>query len=167
MQLFKSSKEPLQEVCNVYDSIDTLPQWNWIKVHETGNLAYIKILPNYRKLKEENTEELEEFWAKIYDEFIEEFGFSENYIEVLDHKKRIAILKNDFVITDNRFLLNHIRIAENRLKEIEKTAPIGVSFRESIVMIEKEQGIKIDAKKISVADYNSYIKTMNKNGKAD
>ena len=166
MRLFNLSVKALEEV---YKSIDTLPQWNWIKIHETGNLGFIKVKSSYRGIKDEATPELEKEWEKIYDEYIDEFGLTESYTEMMDERKKIAILKNQYVTTEKRVLLNHIRIAEKRLEESleEKEKNGGVDFRESIVLIEKQQGIKIDAKKITVADYNSYIKIINKNGKAN
>ncbi|MBV1929796.1 MAG: hypothetical protein KUG81_09845 [Gammaproteobacteria bacterium] len=155
------------KLSRTYNSIDDLPQWNWIKVHETNNLGYIRALSSYRKLGKYVSRSLEKRWDDMYEEYMDEFGLTESYLENLEDKKKLANLQNEFILTNNKVLLNHIRIAKNRLKENEGLKGKGIEFRESIVLIEKQQGIKIDAKKISVADYNAYIKIINKNGKAD
>ena len=54
----------------VYSSIDDLPQWNWVQIHKTGNLGYIKKLENYRNIKIDNSLVLEQLWLQIYDEYL-------------------------------------------------------------------------------------------------
>ena len=161
--LFKKSGSNLQ--LDTFKSIDDLPQWNWNQVHKTGNYAFIKKLPSYRNLEEDNSEELINIWHQIYDEFIEEFGFSKEYMELLEAKKRIAEMKIQYIQTDEQHLLTLIDIEEidfkNRFNQEE-----GVRFEAVIMAIEKRQGMTIDPKTLTVYKYNSYIRTIKeeKNG---
>lgn len=150
----------------VYSSIDDLPQWNWVQIHKTGNLAYIKKLDSYRKLEKDNSLTLESIWLDIYDEYLEEFGISKSYKEILERKKNIAKLKNQFILTSDRSILNFIKIEELELEAtFDKTEVQG--FESVVVGIEKIQRIKINPKTITVYEYNNYLRTLNEqnNGK--
>jgi hypothetical protein len=139
MLLGISSKRKLG---SYYSSINDLPQWNWNKIHDTGNLAYLEKLDNYRNLQEKETEGLVELWHLIYDDFLLEFGLSDNYREVLRKQKEIANLKLQYINTSDRHLLNLIEIEELELKStFDNTHSLG--FERICVEIEKKQGIKI------------------------
>ena len=147
------------EQYEVYGSIDDLPQWNWVQVHKSGNLAYIKKLDTYRKIEEDNSLELEKIWLEIYDEYLEEFGLSKEYKEILERKKNIARMKNEFIMTDNRTLLNFIKIEEMELKNTLDNSG-GMSFESVVDGIEKIQKIPINIKEITVYKYNNYLRTL-------
>lgn len=145
----------------LFSSIDNLPQWNWAKVHETGNLSYLKKLESYRKLEEDNSADLQDLWLSIYDEYLEEFGLSKEYKELLEKKKEIAALKNEFIITENRSLLNFIKIEEMELKaSFDKSE--GMSFESVVIGIEKIQKVNLKVKEITVYEYNNYLRTLKK-----
>jgi hypothetical protein len=128
-------------------------------IHKTGNLAYIKQLDSYRKVKEDNSLVLEQVWLSIYDEYLEEFGLSKEYKEILERKKEIARMKNEFIMTDNRSLLNFIKIEELELEaSFDKSE--GMSFESVVVGLERVQKIHIDIKKITVFEYNNYLRTL-------
>jgi hypothetical protein len=155
-----SKKSENKSQAKVFSSIDDLPQWNWVQIHRTGNLAYIKQLDSYRKLDVDNSLTFEQIWLEIYDEYLEEFGLSNEYKEILERKKQIARMKNEFILTDNRSLLNFIKIEELELENsFDKSETIG--FEGVVVGIEKLQGIKIETKKITVYEYNNYLRTLN------
>ena len=155
--LFKKLEE--KSPPKLFSSIDDLPQWNWTMIHKTGNLAYIKQLDSYRKVKEDNSLVLEQLWLSIYDEYLEEFGLSKEYKEILERKKEIARMKNEFIMTDNRSLLNFIKIEELELEaSFDKSE--GMSFESVVVGLERVQKIHIDIKKITVFEYNNYLRTL-------
>ncbi len=142
-----------------YTSIDNLPQWNWVQIHKTGNLAYLVILPSYRKLKEDNTKELKELWNEIYDEYLEEFGFSKEYKELLECKRQIAMLKNEYIATSDRSLLNLIEMEELDFKNTFDSSE-SLGYEEICLAIEKRQGLPINPKELTVYKYNHYIRTL-------
>lgn len=144
---------------NTYTSIYNLPQWNWTMVHKSGNLSYLKILPSYRNAEEDKSEELIKIWHQIYNEFIDEFGFSKEYKELLEKKKRIAQMKNDYIQTEDGFLLTLIDIEELEFNAtFDKTE--GIGFEAIVVSIEKRQGLQLSPRDITVYKYNNYIRTL-------
>jgi hypothetical protein len=155
--LFK--KSDLSSQLNTFKSIDDLPQWNWVQIHKTDNLAYLKKLDSYRKIEKEVTNELQDLWQTIYDEYLEEFGLSKEYIEHLNKKKEIARLKKEYILTGDRNILNLIDIEEAELID-SYTKTESQEFESVVVGIEKMQGIRIDPKKITVYQYNNYIRNL-------
>lgn len=135
--------------------------YNWQKIHETGELSWLF----NKRVKIDNTTELELVWANIYDEYLHIFGLSNDFKEVLELKKSIAIQKADYIIKEDRVLLNYIAVDEERLKSLYEKTKGGADFRESLIHIEKMQSIKINTKKITVADYYNYLRWLNKSNK--
>lgn len=143
-----------------YDSIDNLPMYNWKKIHDTGEHKWLF----KAKVEIEGNEELAKSWANIYDEYLAEFGISKQFEEILNKKKQIAILKADYITKNDRVLLNFISVEENALESLYGTSEQGTSFRESLVHLEKMQGIKINTRKITVADYYNYLRSIKNDG---
>ena len=156
--LFRKFDKKLQPE-KLFSSIDDLPQWNWSMIHKTGNLSYLKKLDSYRKIEEDNTNVLESIWLNIYDEYLEEFGLSKEYKDILERKKEIARLKNEFIMTDNRSLLNFIKIEEIEL-EATFDKYESMSLESVVIGIERMQKVSIDVKKITVYEYNNYLRTL-------
>lgn len=155
--LSKRSERSLQ--VELYKSIDDLPQWNWNQVHKTGNYAYLKKLDSYRGVENDFSENLIEAWHLIYDEFIEEFGLSKRYLNLLEARKIIANLQNEYIRTGNRSLLNEIEIEEiDLVNEFESNDE--VRFESIVMAIEKRQSMALDPKKITVYKYNNYLRTF-------
>ena len=143
-----------------YSSIDDLPMYNWKQIHDTNELKWLFI----DNVKCENTKELETIWASIYDEYLKEFGLSEEYKEILKIKRRIAMFQADYIEKEDRILLNYINIEKNALESMYGATTKGSSFRDSLVHLEKMQGIKINTKEITVADYYNYLRSIKNNG---
>lgn len=148
-----------EKLAKVYSSIDDLPQWNWEQVHKTGNFAYIKQLKNYRKIEVDKSPTLEQLWEDIYNEYLEEFGLSKQYLDLLERKKKLARLKNEFILTDDRSLLNFIKIEQMELDAAFSKGE-GMSFESVVIGIEKIQKINIKTKEITVYEYNNYLRTL-------
>jgi len=143
-----------------YSSIDDLPMYNWKKIHDTDELKWLFV----GKVKCENTIELEKLWGNIYDEYLGEFGLSQDYKDILNVKRKIANLQADYIIKGDRILLNYINIEENALQSLYDSNKGGSTFRDSLVHLEKMQGIKINTKTITVADYYNYLRSIKNNG---
>ncbi len=150
----------LSKYSKKYSSIDDLPMYNWKKIHDTNELKWLFVT----KQEVENNELLEKRWALIYDEYLNEFGLSDEYKEILNVKRKIANLQADYIIKGDRVILNFINIEKNALESLYDTSKKGSSFRESLVHLEKMQGIKINTKKITVADYYNYLRSIKNNG---
>lgn len=143
----------------VYKSIYKLPQWNWNQIHQTNNYGYLIKKTSYLKLELDNSKELKQIWYHIYDEFIEEFGLTKSYLELLEAKKRIAAMQHQYIQTGDRSILNMIEIEEMDMKEqFEKNE--GVRFEAIVMAIEKRQSMPIDPKEITVYKFNNYLRTL-------
>ena len=134
--------------------------YNWKKIHDTNELKWL--FTNKQEI--ENTKELETIWGNIYDEYLSEFGLSDEYKEILKVKRKIATLQADYIIKENRLTLNYINIEKNALESLYGDTVKGSSFRDSLVHLEKMQGIKINTKEITVADYYNYLRSIKNNG---
>jgi len=134
--------------------------WNWEKIHSTSELKYLFI----NRISIDNSEELEKIWRKIYDEYLIEFGLSQDYKDILEQKKKIANLKADYIIKEDRIMLNYINIEKAALKSMYGDKSKATTFRDSLVKLERIQGIKINTKEITVADYYNYLRSIKKNG---
>lgn len=134
--------------------------WNWEKIHSTSELKYLFV----NKVSIENNEELEKVWGKIYDEYLIEFGLSQDYKDILEQKKKIANLKADYIIKEDRIMLNYINIEKAALKSMYGDKSKAITFRDSLVKLERIQGIKLNTKRITVADYYNYLRSIKNNG---
>ena len=95
----------------------------------------------------------------MYDQYIEEFGLSKEYIDLLENKKAIAILKNEFIHTGDRGLLNNIEMEEMELiSNFDKGETI--RFESVVAGLEKHFRREIDIKTITVYKYNNYLRTL-------
>ena len=64
----------------------------------------------------------------LYKQYIERFGYSEQFIDVMSKKREIALLKVDYITTGDKSLKVFIQIAE---KELEEMNGADVDFYES------------------------------------
>ena len=134
--------------------------YNWKKIHDTNDLKWLFV----KKVNVENNQELECLWSKIYDEYLIEFGLSEQFKEIINIKKKIAQLQADYIIKQDKVLVNFINVEKNNLKQVYETSKQGSTFRESLVHLEKMQGIKINTREITVADYYNYLRSIKNDG---
>ena len=104
----------LSKYADKYGSIDDLPMYNWKKIHDTDELKWLFV----NKQEIENNDLLEARWAAIYDEYLNEFGLSDEYKEILNVKRKIANLQADYIIKGDRLMLNYINIEKNALESL-------------------------------------------------
>lgn len=117
-----------------------------------------------KKITVYNDKILNKLWEDIYNEYLGEFGLSDNYEEILKQKKKIASLQADYLITGDRILINYVNIEKEQLKVLTKRDKTkDITFREGIAQLEKSQGFKINTRQLSVADYYNYLIAL-KNG---
>ena len=149
-----------------YDSIYNLPQWNWNKVMSTGNFQYLKVAESYKNIESDNRYYLTKQWNEIFDEYLEEFGRSEKFLEILSKKKSIASLKNRFIQTGDRILLNFIRIEESELESLLNDEE-GIDFGKMITIFEEKFKREIGVRDITVYQYHNYVRTFSKKSSDD
>ncbi len=140
----------------VWGSIEEMPIYNWVKILETGDLQWLFID------KGRVSEQSEDHWLILQQQYIDEFGLDENYKQQLRLMDKLKNLNLDFVLTRDRSLLNSIKITEIDL-EMDSTKE-AISFYQILDHVEKYKGFSIDPKETSVMKWYYSLKNMS-NGK--
>lgn len=147
-----------------YDSIDLLPIMNWNKIHETGDMTHL--LVKKEKMNDEQIKLLLEVWRKLYDEYIDRFGFSESFQDMLTEKIKIGKLKLKKIITGDESISNFIRVHEIKLEALKSKAMAGSSdiykAKQAIESSVKYRGIRISLTETSVREFYSYLQDIKK-----
>lgn len=144
-----------------YDSIHNLPQYYWNKVNETQDYKYLII----KGAKMSNKINLKKVWDSIYEEYITEFGFSDNFLGYMKLKKAAGELMAKAYLTNNTSLLS---IANAKFKKaiamIEGSK--GSSILNTSAHLTKFMGVPIRLKETTVAEFYSYLRLAqtNQNG---
>ena len=140
----------MKYTCELHDA-DTLPMSAYRRILKTGDLSI---------LGEASPEELKDRWAEISDSITAIIGVNESYIQLIDLKCQIIILKEHFKETGDRFALTQIDIAQRQLAELSTIKPVG-SFETEYMSVCKNLGFQLDLDKTTVKQYFSAIKMMN------
>jgi hypothetical protein len=143
-----------------FNSIEVLPIWNWWKIAETGNLIYLHILEDYEGKEDYN---LIELWNKLQNEYLDEFGITEEFRKILSLKKKWINKKVEYLTTGERFKLTEIDIIESDIAET-MDSKVAVDKDDTIITLERKLGRELDPKQISVKKYYKYINHFSKNG---
>lgn len=169
MKFYKKSELNLN---NIYDSIETLPIWNWNKINSTSNLDFL-LISKFRKksllhkiwdfiwFNTQNIyiKDLESIWLKIQNEYIERYDVSEQYKKLIEIKSNIALHKIDFYLYNKKVARTYWQIEELRLKDAISDEEI--SFEKSFILVQKYAGFQINQKILTTQEYFDWIKTIN------
>ena len=146
-----------------YNTIDTLPIFNYGKISELEDLRYLIIQSDYfelPKITEKETAELFKAWENINDEIINYVGISEDYKSILRIKKAIALMKVELITTGDKSLETLIELKQLELKNYYPQKKNELD--ESIIYIESALKIPVDIMKCTVKKYFSYLKFISK-----
>ena len=130
---------------------DTLPMSAYRRILKTGDLSI---------LGEASPEELKDRWAEISDSITAIIGVNESYIQLIDLKCQIIILKEHFKETGDRFALTQMDIAQRQLAELSTIKPTG-SFESEYMSVCRNLGFQLYLDKTTVKQYFSAIKMLN------
>jgi hypothetical protein len=101
---------------------------------------------------------LSEILEKIFDEFSEVFGHSDNLIAIKRKQIQIAKLKMQQILTGDDTLVNDIEIGEMQIEEMKpKKKP---DFMETVIAIESRFKFQINLHETSVRKFYSYLKHL-------
>ena len=161
MSLKKSNKITSEsyEKKSVYDSIDECPIWNWIQIQKTGNLGFLVIEGSFK------AEELEQIYLDMNDQVFDKFGINNKFRTYISLLKEKCRLLSELIEEFDPFKDLDLYVIQQDIDALysgEKQ-----EFDEVVIIIEKFMGFQLDPKKISVQKYYSYLKTIEKHGKAD
>jgi len=138
-----------------YKSIDELSIFNFNKVIETNDLKYI--------VKEGVTDNKASIvWDIIMDEYIDYVGLSKSYLDYMRYEKKAALLTCQAYLENKLYLLNFVAIAKQQAQDALGTHK--EDFMESVGIVSKYQGYRVNPKEYTVKEFYSIIKLMS-NGK--
>lgn len=101
-------------------------------------------------------------YEKISDQIIDEFGVNPDFKTIFEKKVQIELLyAEQFKIkrTTNQV---QILILEEEIKTLEKPKKSTGTIYDGLISIEKAMGLKFEFEKISVFDFFTYAKHLNK-----
>lgn len=140
----------------IYDSLDA-PVIVWEKIHKTSDLSHL--LVKKKEVDHKLQARLDAAWEKMYNEYLEEFGFSDSFRSLKNKEVEIALLKCQLIQTDDRAFETEIEIAEIELEELKKG--VGESdFKEAKIAIEKNLGFQINMSTTSIRDFYAYLNQL-------
>lgn len=145
-----------------FRTLDELPLSHWIKIYQEKDYKYLIKDIDYRifTINEKINLEAEKIWENIYDEYIDNFGFTKKYKRVLELERKIALLTCKMLIEDNPFINNELKIKKQQLDKEKNNNTIdekGNDFTRQIVLIEKWLNSSIEINTISTRKYFTYL----------
>jgi hypothetical protein len=144
---------------NCYTSIKELPIEIWFSIHETGDLLLL-----FKDQKEAFlTDKLNDLFDTIYNEFLDKFGLSDDYLSELEERKQIALLQADLIITGHKHLKTLIEVSKQSETLIKKKLERPNDLGRTLAQLGKYYGYHLN-EKISVYQYYSHINAIPKHG---
>ena len=169
----------------VYNSIDTLPLWNFNEVQKSGDLRYLYKLNHYdtfselskKEIKEHNKNilidkkknggaickevDLNEIFNIIFEEYFEASGgIADDYKKIKMLEVKIQIMKCKRALTRDRSYNTFISIREDDLVRLKKNL-ITSTYDDQLTSVEMFRKIEIDDKKMTVRKFCTYLKKFN------
>lgn len=143
---------------NFYTSIDELPIYNWFKCIDKKEYTYVV------KLGNATDDECKEQFSKLYEEYIDTFGISQQLQGIIEKQNEILVLKIDKVLTEDRTLQFFIDMKELELKDLMEVKQTGINKNK--VLIEKYLGFRLNEKEVTVKEYYEYLEALKENGRS-
>lgn len=140
---------------NYYTDLDDFPLLNWMKCND-GDLSFVR-----REGMEDEGKD-DEYWFRLFDQYIQKYGLTELYQKMLKAMKKKALLELEFIQTGERFKLTEIAIEEENLRMMTINNGEGMSIEDSLIHLSKWMGFHLDARKIKVTEYFNLLKQYGK-----
>ena len=148
---------------NCFTTIDDLPIKIWFDIHKEGN--YSKLMRSEIPLTNKALIQLSNIWDNLYNEFIERFGLSDEFMADLRDEIKLANLQADYIITGDKYLSTLIKIEKEkkRLLDLEVTPPMELDI--ILAKVSKYYGFKLTSRDLTVTEYYAYINNILDDGK--
>ena len=151
----KSDKE--SEELDCFRTIDDLPIKIWFDIHKTGD--YRMLLKKIVTIDADDFQYLFNVWEVIYNQYIDMFGLSEEFLEDLNSQIQLANYKAEFVISGNRFLKTLIKIEEEKMVS-NRNVSKPIELEMLLAKMSKYYGFKLESKELTVVQYYSYLNSV-------
>lgn len=144
-----------------FESLSTLPIWNFFKVKNGGNLIYLLDIDNHAEIhiSKEEIAKLYEVWEKLDTEFIDRFAMNNEFINRCLIEKTILLLKLEELTSTDPFIKNRIKAEEMKLEE-DNVKKEKFDIDKTVGFVEKYMSFQIDIFKTPIAKLYSYINQM-------
>jgi nitrate reductase beta subunit len=159
---FKKKSKAASKPLDTFVSIEDTPIKVWFDIHKTGDCRLL--LKQFREVSEKEMADLWIVWEKIYDEYILEFGLSEEFLEDLNNLIELANYKAEFVITGNRYFKTMIQVQEETIKMTKTNMDEPPKLELILAKVSKYYGFKLSSRELTIAEYYSYLKAINNAG---
>ena len=142
-----------QSYKNIYTGIDDILCYNFDKIIQTGDMFFL--YKDASQKKEISESELEQVWEAIYDEFIKEFGISEQYKMYLE-KMGLYVQALDAAYNGgDRSQLTFAELRKRQAEDMLKTQENKISV---YAIVSKYMGFPCKATELTVKEFYSYLK---------
>lgn len=138
-----------------FSDIEDFLLWNWRKCHK-GDLTFTRTDLNEGTEKEDIAA-----WKVIRQSYIDEFGITDDFNYLLNLSEELALLQCDFVLMDDRFLLNKIRRVENEILQIINRNP-SQDTDSVLIHLSKWMGQMLSDKTLTVKMFHKLLKEYGK-----
>jgi len=152
-------KDAFKPTYKAFNSINTLPFYNYQQVIETGKLTYLLKDIDYDTPPKANLQQLSQIWEQINNQIIDKFGIPERYRMTLMAEAEIIKLRLRAAVTDDRSLLTIANVKERQLKESLENQH-SADLYELKVLIETNFKMQIDIHKMTVRDFYTYLQLI-------
>ena len=136
-----------------YDSIHNLPMQIWDTINAGG--AYSELV-----YKGKTKDDLRPVWAKIYDEYLAEFGLNKAYKEYIELLVDEAELLEDCYINGNKLSRTFANVKAQEAEQLIKGLGTN-SHSTTLAHVSKFMGFSVNLMKVTVFEYMGYLKLMN------
>jgi hypothetical protein len=160
----KSSQSlELEYSLDTYESIEDLILRIWWKIHETGDVTLL--LKDKTEITDKVIAYCSDMWDTIRNQHMDKFGITSSYKEYLNQIYKVATLKADLALSQNRMLKTFLKLAELELESLT-SGKMPNEYKHK-AMIQNAIGRHIDPNKETVVEYYSEIQLLEERSKQD
>jgi len=125
---------------------------------------YKKLLKNGNCEDEKVYFKLFEAWQTLYNEFIDRFGFSDEFLADLQTEIKIANLQADLILTKQKHLKTLIKVEQEKMRINNFDISEPEDIESILAKMSKYYGFKLSSRELTTAEYYSYLNNIT-NGK--
>lgn len=153
MKIFKRKNKEIEINQDDYNTaIGETSVFNW-NICLNGDYRYTR-----KNLKKGNELNDSIAWISVYDDYIKRIGLGKNYEYILEMQRDLAILQCDFIIDNDRFLLNSINTLKDLIDEtIINSKKGGEDMTTTLIKLGKWAGFKLNEKETTVLELHRMI----------
>lgn len=143
---------------NYYNTIEDLPIKIWFDIHKTGD--YTKLLIDPVKFSVKTFRKLFKVWEGLYDEYMVEFGLSDDYHSSLRARLVLARLQAQYIRTNQAHFKTLIAVEKEKIRMNSQDISKPSSLDKTLAKMSKFYGVRLRSKELSVSEYYSYIENI-------